>query len=135
MAEETKPGRLAITLRWCLAGFSAGAGIRLALAAIQTVEGRPQVVAQLLISGLLPFAALFIGAVVFGKRLDRFGLLQERNVVAQERLAENLGMLAGKDDKRAQEQDILLGFLARNSVATLKAINEVRSEIRAGAPK
>jgi len=114
-------------VRWVLTAAGSGAGIVLGLAGIKVLVTRPEFLPQLVSGGGLWFAALAIGMVMFRSEMRNFNSMQERHVVAQERLAENVGALVSKDDQRAREQDLLLNHLARQSDKILEELQTQRS--------
>jgi hypothetical protein len=114
-------------LSWALGFFGGGAGITLGYAAIQAVKARPDFLQQLLSGGALWFASLVIGMVIFRRQLEVFNAMQLRHVIAQEKLAQNVGELVTRDDQRAREQDLLLNHLARNSDEILRQLAELRN--------
>jgi hypothetical protein len=118
LAEFSTRGKIG-PVKWALTGLGGGAGLALGLAAMKLIQERPEFLPQLLNSGFLFFTALVVGMVVASRKADAFvamsHAMQERSVVANERLAQSVGDLALKDDQRAREQEITLNHLARKS--------------------
>jgi hypothetical protein len=143
VSEELKPGLLAWLTektpagKYLLHGVGGGAGIYLAIRAVEALEKHPEFLPQLLSGGFLSFAALVVGMVIFDRRLQGFSELQMRHVVAQEELAAGVKNLAMKDDTRAQTQEADMRYLAgemRDSREEMKEILGVVRQIRdAGA--
>jgi hypothetical protein len=113
-------------LKWGAGAAGGGAGAMLGYEAIKAVSARPEFLPQLLSSGVLGFAALVVGMVIFRKQFESFNATQQRHAGAQEQLAANVGALVGKDDQRAREQDIMLDHLSRTSDRILTELRELR---------
>ena len=126
MNEAVKKGRGAL-LKWGLGALGGGAGISLGFAGIEALRARPEFLPQLLSSGVLGFAALVVGMVIFRSELKNFNCLQLRNAVAQEQLAAGVSALAAKDDQRAREQELTLNHLARQSDQILSELKSMRT--------
>jgi hypothetical protein len=125
---ELKVLRAKGVLAWVLGFFGGGAGVTIAYAAIRAVQGHPDFLPQLLSGGGLWFASLMIGMVVAQRQFSAFNAMQERGIVAQERLAANVGALVNKDEQRAREQELTLNHLARQSDEILKHLAELRKD-------
>jgi hypothetical protein len=132
LAEAEKNGT---PKKLALAAFGGGAGVTVGVAVIELLKARPEFLTQLLNGGILSFAALMVGMVMFRKQFDSFNASQERHVVAQERLAENVGGLVQKIavrdealEQKTREQEITLNHLARQMDETLRHVVELRKE-------
>lgn len=123
MAEAEKNGT---PKKLAIAAFGGGAGVTVGVAIIELLKARPEFLTQLLNGGMLSFAALMVGMVMFRRQFDGFNANQLRNVIAQEKLAANVGALVAKDDERAREQDLLLDHLASQSDKILQHLQEMR---------
>jgi hypothetical protein len=132
---DLKTSLKAKTVQWVLAFAGGGAGLILGMAAIEAFRARPEFLPQLVGGGGLWFAALVVGMVMFRSEMKSFNAVQTRSVVAQERLAENVGGLVEKIalrdeavEQRAREQELTLNHLARQVDLTLGHIVELRRE-------
>lgn len=102
-------------VRLAVAAAGGGAGLAIGVAAIRAVTTRPEFLPQLLNGQFLFFSALVVGMVIASRKGDTFIAMNERNVIAQEKMAANVGALVTRDDSRERRLDLLLGELTRTS--------------------
>jgi hypothetical protein len=114
---------------WALGAFGGGAGVTIAIFAIKALKERPEFLPQLLSSGVLGFAALVVGMVMFQKQFVIFNVVHERNVVAQEQLAAGVNALVAKDDRRAEAQEAATRFLAGRTDLILEKLTTIDARL------
>lgn len=127
MPEFSTHGKIG-PVKWAFAGLGGGAGATVAVFGIKALMERPEFLPQLLSSGFLGFAALMVGMVMFRKEFASFNAMQERNVIAQEQLARNVGTLVEKDDTRAQALEAAMRYVAEDT-------RQILSLLKAKAPE
>jgi len=114
-------------LKWALGSVGGGAGVTIAISAVNALKERPEFVPQLLSSGFLGFAALTVGMVMFNRQFQSFNAMQERHVIAQEALAQNVGALVSKNSEEARELELTVNHLARQSDQILDELRRIKA--------
>jgi hypothetical protein len=111
-------------------GLAGGSGTVIALAVIDAVSKRPGFLPQLISGGALYFAFAVIALLLYDRRAAASAQMQERNVVAQEMLAKNVGDLVNKSSEREREQEILVNHIASQYQAILDGITDIREGLK-----
>lgn len=127
---ELKIGANMRNMRWAIAAASGGCGLALGIAGIEALKSHPEFLPQLMNGGVLGFAALIVGMLLFREEFKNFNSVQERNVIAQERLAANVGAFVEKDDRRAEAQEAATRYLAGRTDLILEKLGEIQDRMK-----
>ncbi len=119
-----KPGWFGGTWPNALKWLGGGTGAAIGYYALRACEQHPGCIMQIVGWGPL-FVLMFLGFIIADRRIkDGIAVLSE-NAAAQQRLSSAVETIAGKDDVRAREQQLVLDELADNSKRMREQLDRV----------
>jgi biopolymer transport protein ExbB/TolQ len=128
VTESKLPRSIADVVKTLIFGSGAGLGAMVAYIVWDAVHAKPDLAIQLigqLMNGQSALTIVLLVVVYFGdKRVGEGIQVMRENTSAQRDLADAVKTMASKDDREAEEQRLLMSYIATQQEKILKKLDE-----------